>query len=75
MTKKMEEDIFVDKELQGFGGDEDKSLHPSTSSSKLVPAFTLEAEAPQVTTSSIIAVEVSRVEGEIISEQGAPSHV
>jgi hypothetical protein len=44
--KKMEECIFVDKELQGFDGDEDKSLLPSTSSPELVPASTLKAEAP-----------------------------
>jgi hypothetical protein len=42
---------------------------------ELVSTFTLEAEAPQATTSSIAAVEVSRVEGNIISEKGAPSHV
>jgi hypothetical protein len=73
--KEMEESIFVDEELQGFNGDKDESLHPSTSLLELVPASTLEAEAPQATTSSTIAVEASRVEGEIISEQGAPSHV
>jgi hypothetical protein len=37
---------FVDEQLQGFNGDEDEPLHPSTSSSELVPASTLEAEAP-----------------------------
>jgi hypothetical protein len=73
--KEMEESIFVDEELQGFYRDEDELLLPSTSSSELVPAYTLEVEAPQTTTSSTAAVEVSRVEGEIISEQGAPSHV
>jgi transposase InsO family protein len=73
--KEMEESIFVDKELQGFDGDEDEPLLPSMSSSELLPASTLEAEAPQATTSSTAAVEASRVEGEIISEQGAPSHV
>jgi hypothetical protein len=36
----------VDEQLQGFNGDEDEPLHPSTSSSELVPASTLEAEAP-----------------------------
>jgi hypothetical protein len=66
--KEMEENIFVDEELQGFDGDEDEPLHSSTSSSELVPASTLEAEAPQATTSSTVAVEASRVEGEIISE-------
>jgi hypothetical protein len=29
--KEMEENIFVDEELQGFDGDEDEQLHPSTS--------------------------------------------
>jgi hypothetical protein len=66
--KEMEESIFVDEELQGFDHDEDEPLLPSTSSPKLVPAFTLEAEAPQATTSSTVAVEASRVEREIISE-------
>jgi hypothetical protein len=42
----MEESIFVDEELQTIDGDEDEPLHPSTLSSELVPAFTLEAEAP-----------------------------
>jgi hypothetical protein len=50
-------------------------LHPSTSSTELVPASTLETDAPQPTTSSIAAVEASQVEGEIVSEQGAPSHI
>jgi hypothetical protein len=66
--KEMEESIFVDEELQGFDHDEDEPLLPSTSSPELVPAFTLEAEAPQATTSSTVAVEASRVEWEIISE-------
>jgi hypothetical protein len=48
--------------------DEDKPLLPSTSSLDHVPASTLEAEAPQATTSSTAAVEASQVEGEIISE-------
>jgi hypothetical protein len=73
--KKMEESIFIDEELHGFNGDEDKPLLPSTSSPELVPTSTLEAEAPQATTSSTAAVEASRVEGEIISGQGAPSHI
>jgi hypothetical protein len=72
--KKMEEDIFVDEGLQGINGDEDEPLLLSISSPKLVPASTLEAKAPQATTSSTAAVEASRVEGEIISEPGAPSH-
>jgi hypothetical protein len=29
--KKMEESIFVNEELQGFNGDEDEPLFPSTS--------------------------------------------
>jgi hypothetical protein len=43
--KELEESIFVDKELQGFDGDEDDPLRPSTSSPKPIPASTLEAEA------------------------------
>jgi hypothetical protein len=73
--KEMEESIFLDEELQSFNGDEDEPLHLSTSSPELVPSFTLKAEAPQATTSSIATVETSQVEGEIISEQGAPSHI
>jgi hypothetical protein len=61
--KKMEESIFVDEGLQGVDGDEDEPLLPSTSSPELVPPSTLEAEAPQATTSSTVAVEASRVEG------------
>jgi hypothetical protein len=71
----MEENIFVDEKLNGFNSDEDEPLHPSTSSPELVTASTLEVKAPLATTSSTTAVEVSRVDGEIISEQGAPSHV
>jgi hypothetical protein len=73
--KEMEESIFVDEELQRFNRDEDEPLLPSTSSPELIPAFTLKAEAPQATTSFTVAIEVSRVEGEIISEQGAPSYI
>jgi hypothetical protein len=73
--KEMEESIFVDEGLQGVDGDEDDPLLPSTSSLEPVPASTLEAEAPQATTSSTAAMETSRVEGEIISESGAPSHI
>jgi hypothetical protein len=73
--KEMEESIFVDEELQGFNRDEDEPLLPSTSSPELVPPSTLEAEAPQATTSFTAAIEVSRVEGEIISEQGTPSYI
>jgi hypothetical protein len=65
--KKIEESFFVDEELQGFDSDEDDPLHPSTSSLEHIPTSTLEAEAHQVTTSSTAAVEVSRVEGKIIS--------
>jgi hypothetical protein len=71
----MEESIFVDEGLQGVNGDEDEPLLPSTSSPEHVPASTLEAETPQATTSSIAVVEASQVEGEIISEYGAPSHI
>jgi hypothetical protein len=74
-NKEMEESIFVDEGLHGVDGDEDESLLPSTSSPEPVPASILEAEAPQATTSSTAAVEVSQVEGEIISELGAPSHI
>jgi hypothetical protein len=59
----MEEIIFIDEELQGFDRDEDEPLLLSTSSPELVPAFTLEAEAPQATTSSTTAVEASQVKG------------
>jgi hypothetical protein len=55
--KKMVEIIFIDKGLQGIDGDEDESLLSSTSSPEPVPASTLEAEAPQATTSSTTVVE------------------
>jgi hypothetical protein len=64
--KEIEESIFLDEGLQGVDGDEDEPLLPSTSSPEHVPASTLEAEAPQATTSSTTAVEASRVEGEIV---------
>jgi hypothetical protein len=73
--KEMEESIFVDEGLQGIDGDKDESLLLSTSSLELVPASTLEAEAPQATTSSTTAVEASWVEGEIVAEPVAPSHI
>jgi hypothetical protein len=73
--KEMEESIFVGEGLQGVDGDKDEPLLPSTSSPKLVPPSTLEVEPPQATTSSTAVVEASRVEGEIIFEPGAPSHI
>jgi hypothetical protein len=73
--KEMEESIFVDEGLQGVDGDEDEPLLPSTTSLEHVPASTLEAEAPQATTSSIATVEASRVEEEIVSESEAPSYI
>jgi hypothetical protein len=73
--KKMEENIFVDEGLHGVDGDEDEPLLLSTSSPEPVPASTLKTEAPQATASSTAVVEASRVEGEIISKQGAPSHI
>jgi hypothetical protein len=73
--KEKEDNIFVDEGLQDVDGDEDEPLLPSTSSPNYVPASTLKAEAPQATTSSTTAVEASRVEGEIVSEPGAPSHI
>jgi hypothetical protein len=74
-VKEMEESIFVDERLQGVGGDEVEPLLPSTISLEPVPTSTLEEEATQATTSSTTAVEVSQVEGEIISESDAPSHI
>jgi hypothetical protein len=41
----MEESIFVDEELNSFDHDENDPLLSSTSSPKLIPTFTLEAEA------------------------------
>jgi hypothetical protein len=73
--KEIEESIFVDEGLQGVDGDEDESLLSSTSSPEPVPASTFEAEAPHATTSSTAAVEASWVEGDIVSERGAPSHI
>jgi hypothetical protein len=73
--KEMEESIFVDEELHGFDGDEDDLLCPSTLSPEPIPASRLEAEASQATTSSTAVVEAALVEGEIISESGAPSHI
>jgi hypothetical protein len=73
--KEMEESIFIDEGLQGVIGDEDEPLLPFTLSPNPVPASTLEAEAPQATTSSTAVVKVSWVEGETVSEPGAPSHI
>jgi hypothetical protein len=73
--KEITEIIFVDEELQSFDCDEDEPLLLSTSSPELFPSSTLEVEAPQATTSSTAAVEVSRVEVEIISIQRAPSYI
>jgi hypothetical protein len=55
--------------------DEDKRLLLFISSPELVPTFILEVKAPQTTTSSTAVVEASRVEGEIVSEPRAPSHI
>jgi hypothetical protein len=74
--KEMEESIFVDEELQGFEGDKDEHVTlASTSSPGHVSAFTLEAKAPQATTSSSVGVQASAIEGEINSESGAPSQI
>jgi hypothetical protein len=40
-----------------------------------VPASTLEAEPPQAATSSLVGVHASEIEGEINSENRAPSHI
>jgi hypothetical protein len=74
-NKEMDKSIFVDEGLHGINGDEDEPLLSCTSSPELVPASTLEAEAPQATTSSTAVVEASRVEGEIVSEPVAPSDI
>jgi hypothetical protein len=73
--KEMEESIFVDEKLQSFSCDEDEPLLPSTSSPELILGSTLGAKAPQATTASTVVVEASRVEREIISNQGSPSHI
>jgi hypothetical protein len=59
----MEESIFVDEGLQGINGDEDEPLLPSTSSPEPVLASTLEAEAPQATTTSTAAVRHHSLRG------------
>jgi hypothetical protein len=73
--KKIEENTFINEELQGFDDVEDELLRPSTSSPEHVPSTTLEGEAPQATTSSTAAVEASQIDGEIISDSGALSHI
>jgi hypothetical protein len=74
--KETEESIFVDEELQGFEVDEDEHIAPaSTSLPEPVPASTLEIDAPQAATSSSARVQVLGIEGEINSENGAPSHI
>jgi hypothetical protein len=73
--KEIEESIFIDEGLQGVDSDEDDPILPSISSPNPVPASTLEAEAPQATSSSTVAVEASWFEGEIVSKLGAPSHI
>jgi hypothetical protein len=55
--------------------DKDEPLLSSILSRELVPTSTHEAEAPHATTFSTVVVEASWVEGKIISEQGAPSHI
>jgi hypothetical protein len=72
--KEMEESIFIDEGLQGVDGDEDEQLLPSTSSPEPVHASTLEAEAPQATTSSTAVMEVSRVEGGHLRVGSSLSH-
>jgi hypothetical protein len=74
-AKKMEKSISLDEELQSLNCDEDEPLLLSTSSPELVPASTLEAEAPPATTSCTAVVEASQVEGEITFDHGAPSHI
>jgi hypothetical protein len=73
--KEMEESIFVHEGLQGIADNEDEPLLPSTSLPEPVHASILESEAPQSTTSSTSIVEASRIEGEIVSGPGAPSHI
>jgi hypothetical protein len=45
----MEESTFVDEKLQGFDGDKDEPLLPSTLSPELVPTSTLEPKTPYAT--------------------------
>jgi hypothetical protein len=71
----MEESIFVDEGLQVIDGDEDEPLLPLHHHSSIFLLPHLKKRPPQATTSSTAAVEASQVDEEIISEQGAPSHV
>jgi hypothetical protein len=74
--KEMAESIFVDEELQGFEGDKDEHIAPtSTSSPGNVPTSTHEAETPQAATSSSAGVQALGIEGEINSKNGTPSHI
>jgi hypothetical protein len=73
--REMEESNFIYEEIQCVDGVEDEPLLPSISSSEHVPSSALKTEAPQATTSSTTAVEASRIEGKINSEQGASSHI
>jgi hypothetical protein len=73
--KEMKDSIFVNEGLPDNDSDKDKPLLSSTSSSEHVPTSTLEAKALQTTTSSIVALEASWVEGEIVFELEATSHI
>jgi hypothetical protein len=74
--KEMEENIFVDEELQGLKGDEDEHIASmSTSSPGPILASTLEVEAPRAATSSSARVHALGIEGEINFENGAQSHI
>jgi hypothetical protein len=72
--KEMEESIFVDEGLQDIDGDKDEPPLPLHHHLNLFLLPHLK-KRPQATTSSTAVVEASRVDGEIISEQGAPSHI
>jgi hypothetical protein len=74
--KEMDESTFVDEKLQGFEGDEDEHIaHAKTSSPRSVHASTLEVEASEAATSSSAGVHASGIQGEINSENEAPSHI
>jgi hypothetical protein len=70
--KEIEESISIDEGLQGVDGDKYEPLLPSISSPESIPTSTLEAEAPQATTSSTIAVEASQVGGRSSLSQVLP---